>query len=157
MLAMGSKIFNEPEDMMVAKGLLETCVFMYRTTKTGLCPENWHFQETEPYNPMTFNKSQDELTQLRNWWYENQEPMPVVKPTKKEENKADYSIDYKLPDVKERPDRLYFGDDRYIHRPETVESLLILYRITGDRKYQVSFYFYFYFYFFCKKKIMGAK
>ncbi|KAI8879887.1 glycoside hydrolase family 47 protein [Backusella circina FSU 941] len=136
MLAMGSKIFNEPEDMEIAKGLLETCVFMYRTTKTGLCPENWYFQETEPYNQLTYNKSHDELMQLRNWWYGDKKPIVATKPNKKGGFKTDYSINYKLPDVKERPEKLYFGDNRYIHRPETVESLLILYRITGDRKYQ---------------------
>ncbi|KAK9766988.1 hypothetical protein K7432_003505 [Basidiobolus ranarum] len=33
---------------------------------------------------------------------------------------------------------LYFEVSYYLLRPETVESLFVLYRVTGDRKYQVS-------------------
>jgi mannosyl-oligosaccharide alpha-1,2-mannosidase len=150
MLAMGAVTFNEPEDMEIAKGLLETCVYMYRTTKTGLSPENWVVPKTEPYNPMTFNKTKKELASLRDWWYEEDKINPLIQnkldkletakqeieeETVKEQTK--YFIDYKLPPVRERPESLFFGDKRYILRPETVESLFILYRITGDQKYQV--------------------
>ncbi|KAI9480876.1 MAG: glycosyl hydrolase family 47-domain-containing protein [Benjaminiella poitrasii] len=135
MLAMGSKTFDEPEDMEIAKGLLETCVFMYRTTTTGLSPENWVISKTEPYNPLTFNKTKKELSMLRDWWYEDD--VVIMKPAMpKQEEKPEYTTDYQLPPVRDRPESLYFGDKRYILRPETVESLFILYRMTGDQKYQ---------------------
>lgn len=157
MLAMGAKTFNEPEDMEIAKGLLETCVFMYRTTKTGLSPENWVVSKTEAYNPLTFNKTKEELQSMRDWWYDGELQNPLIKKqsnetldeessgqidkeqiiVKDEEEKQEYFVDYKLAPAKERPDSLFFGDERYILRPETVESLFILYRITGDQKYQV--------------------
>jgi mannosyl-oligosaccharide alpha-1,2-mannosidase len=38
MLAIGSRIFEDPEDLVVAEGLLETCVHMYLTSNTGLSP-----------------------------------------------------------------------------------------------------------------------
>ncbi|KAG1053345.1 hypothetical protein G6F43_004572 [Rhizopus delemar] len=134
MLAMGSKTFNEPEDMDIAKGLLETCVFMYRTTKTGLSPENWYISEIERYNPITYNKTRAELERARDWWYDDGE-IPTVQKTKNKPT-TEYDINYKLPPVRSRPPSLFFGDERYILRPETVESLFILYRITGDQKYQ---------------------
>lgn len=132
---MGSKTFNEPEDMDIAKGLLETCVFMYRTTKTGLSPENWYISENERYNPITYNKTRTELERARDWWYDDDE-IPTVQKTRKKQT-TEYDINYKLPQVRSRPSSLFFGDERYILRPETVESLFILYRITGDQKYQV--------------------
>ncbi|CEP17592.1 hypothetical protein [Parasitella parasitica] len=154
MLAMGAITFDEPEDMEIAKGLLETCVFMYRTTRTGLSPENWVVSKTEAYNPLTFNKTKDELTSMRDWWYDSQLQNPLIKQRSNEsesiaqdddeevestairEIKQEYIVDYKLAPVRERPESLFFGDKRYILRPETVESLFILYRITGDQKYQ---------------------
>lgn len=121
--------------MDIAKGLLETCVFMYRTTKTGLSPENWYISEIERYNPITYNKTRAELERARDWWYDDGE-IPTVQKTKNKPT-TEYDINYKLPPVRSRPPSLFFGDERYILRPETVESLFILYRITGDQKYQV--------------------
>ncbi|KAG0741213.1 hypothetical protein G6F62_009250 [Rhizopus arrhizus] len=140
MLAMGSKTFNEPEDLEIAKGLLETCVFMYRTSATGLSPETWYIDKTEKYNPMTYNKTKQELKKLRDWWYEDGDEVSrsvqkiAVKEQKEESTR--YDVKYKLPQVKSRPPSLFFGDERYLLRPETIESLFILYRITGDQKYQ---------------------
>ncbi|KAG1173669.1 hypothetical protein G6F70_005655 [Rhizopus microsporus] len=138
MLAMGSKTFNEPEDMNIAKGLLETCVFMYRTTKTGLSPENWWISDTEKYNPITYNKTKSELEKMRDWWYEDDEIPKELPPIEKRQATIEkgYDVKYKLPKVKKRPSSLFFGDERYLLRPETLESLFILYRITGDQKYQ---------------------
>lgn len=136
MLAMGAKTFNEPEDLMIAKGLLETCVFMYRTSTTGLGPETWSIDKTQKYNPLTFNKTKKELRKSRDWWYGNDErQVRVQKPN--EEEVTQYKAKYKLPEVKPRPQSLYFGNENYLLRPETLESLFILYRVTGDQKYQV--------------------
>ncbi|KAI8992647.1 glycoside hydrolase [Pilobolus umbonatus] len=138
MLSMGAITFNQPEDMEIAKGLLETCVYMYRTTKTGLSPESWSISKTEPYNPLTYNKTAEELTGLRDWWYDANMTNPLLS-KKTDASKTEmkhYSVDYKLPPVRERPESLFFGDPRYILRPETIESLFIMYRLTGDQKYQ---------------------
>lgn len=54
MLAIGSKIFDEPEDLVVAKGLLETCVHMYKTSNTGLSPEKWTYHDGKAWNPNTY-------------------------------------------------------------------------------------------------------
>lgn len=146
MLAMGAKTFNEPEDMEIAKQLLETCVYMYRTTTTGLSPENWMISTTEPYNPLTFNKTEKELEVMHEWWYETNATAPKQQ-QQVLDKKEPYVIDYQLPPPRKRPEALMFGDRRYILRPETLESLFILYRITGDQKYQVYRY---------KKKVLSG-
>ena len=69
MLAMGAQVLNRPEDMVIAKGLLETCVYMYRSSATGLCPETWLATDTEKYNPLTYARSRDEISHSRDWWY----------------------------------------------------------------------------------------
>lgn len=143
---MGSVTLNEPEDMEIAKGLLETCVFMYRTTETGLSPESWAIPKTVPYNPLTYNKTKTQLAKLRDWWYNDELVNPLLmhpknetESVREEVEKTQYSTKYQLPPVKKRPESLYFGDKRYLLRPETVESLFIMYRITGDQKYQVEY------------------
>lgn len=157
MLAMGSITFNEPEDMEIAKGLLETCVYMYRTTETGLSPESWSLSKTVPYNPVTFNKTKSDLETLRNWWYDDDTMNPLIQQKMEKKLEAEeeeeeyepvyvkkeevvltnYSNDFELPPVRKRPESLVLDDKRYLLRPETVESLFIMYRITGDQKYQV--------------------
>ncbi|KAG0188855.1 hypothetical protein DFQ28_004228 [Apophysomyces sp. BC1034] len=134
MLAMGAKTFDRPDDLIAAKGLLETCVYMYRTSGTGLCPESWSMIETVPYNPITYNRPLDELSKAREWWYS---PNDMTPPKRKEENVRDtYDTNYKLPVAPQRLSTIKPFNRNYLLRPETVESVYILYRITGDPKYQ---------------------
>ncbi|KAI8381347.1 glycoside hydrolase, partial [Radiomyces spectabilis] len=143
MLAMGAKTFDRPDDMVVAKGLLETCVYMYRSTATGLCSENWQFENDEPYNPLTYSKSREQLTASRDWWYMQgnsaQDTLVEHETSGNAHDQETVTQSYQLPPVSlPRPSGLQSMDRRYLLRPETVESIWILYRVTGDPKYQVS-------------------
>ncbi|KAI8145813.1 glycoside hydrolase [Fennellomyces sp. T-0311] len=137
MLAMGAQIFDRPEDMVIAKGLLETCVYMYRSSATGLCPETWLAAETEPYNRLTYARTKDEISHAHDWWHVNDDNGP---PNRDESPSSWFgSLGWsstlkpaKLP----RPNGLRPGDRHYNLRPETLESIYILYRITGDPVYQ---------------------
>ncbi|KAF7732817.1 hypothetical protein EC973_000092 [Apophysomyces ossiformis] len=121
MLAIGAKIFDRPDDLTAAKGLLETCVYMYRTSPTGLCPEAWSMMGTVPYNPLTYNRPQEELEKSRNWWYSDS---AVTPPKRKDENvRMPYDINYKLPSPTPRPSTIKPFNRNYLLRP-------------GDPKYQ---------------------
>lgn len=77
MLAMGAKIFDRPDDMQVAKGLLETCVYMYRSTSTGLAPEVWRLpSQVVPYNPLTYKRTEEELLSAHDWWHNDAVEVP---------------------------------------------------------------------------------
>jgi mannosyl-oligosaccharide alpha-1,2-mannosidase len=115
MLAIGSKVFDRPEDLEIARRLLDTCVTMYRTTPTGLSPEVWTIK-----NPIPFNTTQ------RLWWNPfatQNSSMPA------------YSEDMIRRTI-QIPSDMQAYDTRYLLRPETLESLFVLYRITGETKYQ---------------------
>ncbi|KAI9274433.1 glycoside hydrolase [Phascolomyces articulosus] len=140
MLAMGAQILDRPEDMMIAKGLLEMCVYMYRSSATGLCPETWHATETEKYNPLTYGRSRDEIDHSRDWWYMDGEFEPPLRQQDSSDSTWVNSV-FQLsatlaPPQLPRPNGLAAGDRSYKLRPETIESIYILYRITGDPKYQ---------------------
>ncbi|CDS13087.1 hypothetical protein LRAMOSA05271 [Lichtheimia ramosa] len=140
MLAMGAKVLDRPEDMTIAKGLLEMCVYMYRSSSTGLCPETWIADDTEPYNPLTYTLSRDEISNAHDWWYNanaNAPPARSVQPLGASTGEPPSLLSSKLPSAPQpRPNGLRVGDKRYLLRPETLESLYMLYRITGDPIYQ---------------------
>ncbi|KAF9425138.1 hypothetical protein BGZ94_007807 [Podila epigama] len=92
-LAMGSKYFNRPQDLVLARQVTEACYLSYHYSTTGLGPESFEFPSTAA-NGSTFRV----------------DPMTFYA----------------------RRSR----DSHYILRPEAVESLWVLYRITGEKKYQ---------------------
>ncbi|KAJ1852026.1 hypothetical protein LPJ73_002903 [Coemansia sp. RSA 2703] len=108
MLALGSKVLDRPDDLELAKNLTYTCFQMYNQTATGLGPEYVLFRDNQDKGLSNTNHDDD---------------FAVV------------SLD-KAPDS-EKADGFYLGYDKsYVLRPETVESLMILYRITGDKVYK---------------------
>ncbi|KAI9317626.1 glycoside hydrolase [Dichotomocladium elegans] len=130
MLAMGAKLFERPDDLVVAKGLLETCVYMARSSTTGLPSETWLLpMEFKPYNAFTY---QETLSLL-----ESQEVHGINATSSTKQGIGEHVEVYNLPPPKfPHPEGLIARDRRYQLRPETIESLFILYRITGDPKYQ---------------------
>ncbi|KAG0263207.1 hypothetical protein BGZ95_003859 [Linnemannia exigua] len=91
-LAMGSKYFDRPDDLVLARQIAEGCYLGYHHTATGLGPESMVFQAS--------NKAGQFVTDPDTFF-----------------NK-------------------HLSRKEYILRPETLESLWILYRLTGEKKYQ---------------------
>ncbi|KAI9289547.1 glycoside hydrolase [Umbelopsis sp. AD052] len=151
MLAIGSKLFDREEDMLIAKGLLETCVFMYQSSATGLCPERWTYYElkTEVFNGKTYNKSLKEIRRDRFLLFHPDADEAQIAANEAQEAARD-TIYHSPPPGKNTTEDIATavgkrpamsnnrrgGDLMYLLRPETVESLYVLYRITGDPKYQ---------------------
>ncbi|KAJ2309406.1 hypothetical protein IWW52_005340 [Coemansia sp. RSA 2704] len=108
MLALGSKALDRPDDLELAKQLTYTCFQMYNRTETGLSPEYVQFRDTKNFGlSSTKNDSDFSLTALGG------------------------------ASDKEKRDGFYLGPNRsYILRPETLESIMIMYRITGDKMYK---------------------
>ncbi|KAF9570303.1 hypothetical protein EC968_002022 [Mortierella alpina] len=91
-LAMGSKYFERPQDMVLAKQVAQACYLSYHHSETGIGPEAMKFE-----------------------------------------------LGQKSGTFVAKPDTFYsrsISNKAYILRPETLESLWILYRLTGEKKYQ---------------------
>lgn len=90
-LAMGSKYFGRPEDLLLARQVAQGCYLGYHHSVSGLAPEAARFVES--------SRSGKFVTD---------------------------------------PQHFFSHRSRmeYILRPETLESLWILYRLTGEKKYQ---------------------
>ncbi|CAO3667608.1 unnamed protein product [Umbelopsis ramanniana] len=151
MLAIGSKLFDREEDLLIAKGILETCVYMYQSSTTGLCPERWTYYElkTEVFNGKTYNKNLKEIRRDRFVLFHPDATEAQIAANEAQEAARDPIFNGPAPGqnitgdiattVGRRPplsNHRRGGDVMYLLRPETVESLYVLYRITGDPKYQ---------------------
>ncbi|KAJ1642772.1 hypothetical protein J3B02_002015 [Coemansia erecta] len=108
LLALGAQVLDRPQDLVVAEQLAFTCYLSYKTSPTGLGPEIFGF----PDSP--------EDQQLPEFAAERANEFDP-----KIQKIFDYNK-YGLAPI----------DPRFILRPETLESLFVLYRVTGDPKYQ---------------------
>jgi len=100
---------EQEEDMQLARELAKTCMGMYKVTATGLAPEIAHFELDDPprmYRTEILASKSELDTEVADG----------------EGWKADFVI---------KP-----ADAHNLQRPETVESLLYMWRITGDEIYR---------------------
>jgi hypothetical protein len=108
---------TQEEDMKLADELMKTCWGMYKVTPTGLAPEIAHFKMHDP--PLMYNDFTPSTLP--------QSPAAFDPP-----NSPDLEGDY----VGKDDFILKSADTHNLQRPETVESLFYMWRITGDEKYR---------------------
>ncbi|OQO07459.1 hypothetical protein B0A48_07156 [Cryoendolithus antarcticus] len=101
---------QQEEDMRLAAELTKTCWGMYKATSTGLAPEIAHFHLHSPpqmYKPFTWPESPS-----------------LEGPSTAETFAGKEDFDIKSADL------------HNLQRPETVETLFYMWRITGEEKYR---------------------
>jgi len=124
-VAVASKIFSRPDDFHVARKLVDGCIWAYNSTLTGIMPELFRVVPCADPNNCDWNKQEWYNKINRVYKAEDEHPMPL-------DERAEMLIQlFHLPpgftEIKER---------KYILRPEAIESLFIMYRITGEKRYQ---------------------
>ncbi|KAI5358420.1 Putative glycoside hydrolase family 47, six-hairpin glycosidase-like superfamily [Septoria linicola] len=109
---------KQDEDMRLAHELTKTCVGMYRTP-TGLAPEIAHFNMHDP--PLMYNDFKpNELPQS---------PPEFVRCSDEKCSKVVHVVE---------EDYLFKAADVHnLQRPETIESLFYMWRITGNEQYRI--------------------
>jgi mannosyl-oligosaccharide alpha-1,2-mannosidase len=111
-VAKGAMNAKSVHDLTLAKELIKTCVGMYKVTATGLAPEITYFDIDDPPRMM----AERELKSVVDF------SAPEDAPGREAEWKKDFIIKS--------------GDTHNLQRPETVESLFYMWRITGDEIYR---------------------
>ncbi|OAV93850.1 hypothetical protein PTTG_27181 [Puccinia triticina 1-1 BBBD Race 1] len=103
MIGLGSQLLGRKQDLDLALGHADACVWAYESTKTGVGPERISIVEG------------DEHARWQPVFYEGQ----------------------KFRELKSNPlPGASIQDGRYLGRPETIESVYYMWRITGDRQWQ---------------------
>ncbi|OAQ65941.1 glycosyl hydrolase family 47 protein [Pochonia chlamydosporia 170] len=109
-MALGGRLMGQPGDVETGAKLAKGCAYVYNAFASGLMPERYNMVPCEPI--LAANCAWDEKR-----WIEEQQMRDEWKP----------HLPKGFTTAK---------DPRYLLRPEAIESLFILYRITGERSYQ---------------------
>ncbi|KAJ5105257.1 hypothetical protein NUU61_002604 [Penicillium alfredii] len=121
MVALGAKVFNRPDDMPIARGLTDGCVWAYDVTPTGVMPESFRVSACENIDVCPWDQ---------NKWFADIIGRHIE--LDEERQRAQQKVDaQRLP-----PGITDIRDPSYSLRPEALESLFIMYRITGDKSLQ---------------------
>jgi mannosyl-oligosaccharide alpha-1,2-mannosidase len=132
MVGISSRIFSREEDLDVARRLTDGCVWAYNSMPSGLMPETFHLIACQ----VGVNAPQppEKCLYTADKWYDGIVKRHVLKDTE-----TQTALDRAKDLAKQRnlfPGYTDHGDNRYILRPEAIESVFIMYRLTGDVKYQ---------------------
>ncbi|KKY29258.1 putative class i alpha-mannosidase [Phaeomoniella chlamydospora] len=133
MVALGAKAFDRREDLEIARQLTEACMWAYESLPSGLMPEVFH---TLPCQ--TGVSKPEDPTQcvwnIEKWHKGITDKFAETDAKVAEPPSAETYVKGKgLP-----PGFIDVDDARYILRPEAMESLFILYRLTGEQSFADS-------------------
>ncbi|KAK5060159.1 hypothetical protein LTR84_010043 [Exophiala bonariae] len=125
MFALGAKLFDIPSDLKTARDLVEGCVWAYNATSMGIMPERLRLVPChDRRQPCSWDERlwDKELLMLN-----SQEESASEKALSQEKRAQRLADRLRLPKgVTEMSNR------GYALRPETIESIFVLYRVTGD-------------------------
>lgn len=118
MFALGGKIFDIPEHLEIGRKLTDGCIWAYRSLPLGVMPEVYQMIPCEDKLDCKWNE-----TLWRDEVYKH-----MTNPTQ--------DIDAYIKEARIPKGYAQISDPRYILRPEAIESVFMMYRITGEQKYQ---------------------
>ncbi|OTB05256.1 glycoside hydrolase family 47 protein [Hypoxylon sp. CI-4A] len=127
MVGMAAKIFERPLDLEIAAQLTDGCVWSYSVTASGIGPETFHFIPCDPDVEKDDCQWSEERWNngLRKFWGKD--------------SKGDTLSENQIENIVEKRrlprGMVEIGDRRYILRPEAIESVFMMYRMTGDSKW----------------------
>jgi mannosyl-oligosaccharide alpha-1,2-mannosidase len=119
MFALGGKLFNEPHHVRVGERLTRGCMLAYAATPTGIMPEIFEAVPCVDKTECVWNETVWVAAVLKHFG-----PKYTGLPEKA-------ISDQRLP-----PGFASIRDTRYVLRPEAIESVFVLYRITGASEWR---------------------
>ncbi|PVH78996.1 glycoside hydrolase family 47 protein [Cadophora sp. DSE1049] len=131
MVGLASKIFSRPDDLAVAEELTHGCIWAYDSCANGIAPEIFTVMPC----PSATEKDK-ECKWSEQIWHDalnTNYPLPatrLVSETDKTLNAQTVMKERRLPEGITAID-----DRRYILRPEAIESVFLMYRMTGKSEY----------------------
>ncbi|KAK5142718.1 hypothetical protein LTR04_002133 [Oleoguttula sp. CCFEE 6159] len=123
MMALGAKLFGRHGDLSVAEKLTDGCVYAYEATATGVMPEEYFTVPCPSIDHCIWNET---------LW---REKLQSTQPSTSRLSHDEY-MDAKIRDERLTPGLTEIRRRSYILRPETIESVFYLYRITGNERWR---------------------
>jgi mannosyl-oligosaccharide alpha-1,2-mannosidase len=121
MYGLGSKLFGNDEHYMIAHKLTNSCVWAYRASPAGIMPESSHLLRCANVTECHW----DEET----WKAEVAARADQTKEKDPLQNIANMRLPAGFTSIEDR---------RYVLRPEAIESIFVMYRMTGEQQWQAA-------------------
>ena len=118
MFALGGRLFSDPLHVDLGAKLTKGCIHAYSAMPTGIMPESFDLVPCSSRTSCRWNSTAWEYDVLRHYGGSTIQTID------------DALTRYHIP-----PGFTFLRDKRYLLRPEAIESVFILYRITGNRQY----------------------
>ncbi|PNS15951.1 Mannosyl-oligosaccharide 1,2-alpha-mannosidase IC [Sphaceloma murrayae] len=130
MVALGAKLFSRPDDLATARALTDGCIWAYESMPTGIMPEIFtlHRCDTATNPSCTWSETS---------WHDAIRGAEPGRPSSSSSSSSSSLSDIAQTIIQKRrlqPGFTRLTDRRYLLRPEALESVFVLYRLTGDRK-----------------------
>ncbi|KAI9754165.1 MAG: ASTRA complex subunit [Chaenotheca gracillima] len=119
MVGIGAKIFGRTDELDVARRLTDGCIWAYQNTVSGLMPETFTTIPCKSKEACEWDESKWIKEVRKTHLYDVDAPSQQV-----------------LAEEALAPGFTSVEDKRYLLRPEAIESVFIMYRISGDRTLQ---------------------
>lgn len=122
MFALGGKLFENKEHVDIGRKITNTCVWAYKTSPAGIMPEVSHLLPCDNTTTCTWDEKA---------WHEA--VRAHASDAEREQDPLKNIASLRLP-----TGFISIEDRRYILRPEAIESVFIMYRITGEQQWQAA-------------------
>lgn len=121
MFALGGKLFEKSDQVSIGRKLTDTCVWAYKASPAGIMPETSHLYKCENMTDCTWNEQvwKDDVASRANL-------------------NMDKDTTQNIAGLRLPPGFTAIGDRRYVLRPEAIESVFIMYRLTGEQSWQAA-------------------
>ncbi|KAI9037907.1 glycoside hydrolase family 47 protein [Aspergillus affinis] len=123
-VGIGAKVFARPEDLDIARKLTDGCIWGYDVMPSGIMPEIMYVSPCQDMNNCQWDKKQ---------WYRDLR-FRLAKGSEAEDTVAEAKSLIESHGL--QPGIYAIPDAGYQLRPEAIESVFIMYRITGDKSLQ---------------------
>lgn len=122
MFALGGKLFQNDEHVTIGRKLADTCVWAYKASPAGIMPEVSHLLMCDNTTTCVWDEKA---------WLDG-----ILSRTS---NAADEKDPLKnIANLRLPSGFISVDDRRYILRPEAIESVFIMHRITGEQQWQAA-------------------
>lgn len=128
MVGLAAKIFNREHELDIAAKLTNGCVWTYDSMPTGIGPEVFTAV------PCNYFPDDDTCTWSKERWYDGL--YATFRGKHKFEGSREEHVSGHIAQHRLIEDFTSIDDRRYILRPEAIESVFIMWRITGNPEWQ---------------------
>ena len=124
MVAIGAKLFDKQEQMNTARKLVDGCIWTYDNMPSGIMPEQFFMVPCKMNSDCQWDEKQWQAAVL-------ERAKGKGEASKKAMTDAQL-LNYTINEQKTPRGFTEIWDARYLLRPEAIESVFVLYRLTGD-------------------------